>query len=285
MEKHAPPFAPPTAPSAPPLDYDDDDLPIAIVAVATPVPTSSVMDLEAAASPSSSGEGGAPQKQTTTIDRMTNPTDGALSITISSTTHYPDGQRKVEIEYYHIPPDMTREVSDSLERGQMPSSTYMVRMEQQTLPPGSTSDIVTHPPPSTIAVSRTILPPAVNDNSVSRRGCGRRTCSVRWCIVGSLLSGILIVVVIVLVGVFVIQPLYFPQSTDSDSSYVTFPPTFSSQPTPAVTYLLSLQDSNSYATNNGYDDIIHSMASHPSSSPPSLVTYLLSWLVINHCLN
>ncbi len=154
------------------------------------------------------------------------------------------------------------------------------------------SDIVTHPPPSTIAASGTILPPAVTDNSVSRRGCGRRTCSVRWCIVGSLLSGILIAVVIVLVGVFVIQPLYFPQSTDSDSSYVaiatpdyTFPPTFSSQPTPAVTYLLSLQDSNSYATNNGYDDIIHSMASYPSSSPPSLVTYLLSWLVINHCLN
>ncbi len=129
MEKHSPPFAPPTAPSAPPLDYDDDDLPIAIVAVATPVPTSSVMDLEAA------GEGGAPQKQTTnttttTTDRMTNPTDGSLSITINSTTHYPNGQRKVEIEYYHVPPDMTREVSDSLESGQMPSSTYMVRMEQ-----------------------------------------------------------------------------------------------------------------------------------------------------------
>ena len=221
----APPPPPPPIsvniePSAPPVDYDDLQPPIAIVAVATPLPLS-VMELGSVASPSSSSStNAAATTHTTTIDRIPNPTDGSLSITINSTTHYPNGYREVKIEYYHIPPNMAREVSNSLENGHMPSSSYMIRMEQQTLPPG-TEDLTTHPPPLNTALvassGSTILQPVVRSGNVYYRR-GRTSCSIRWCITCTLLCGLLFAVIIVLVGVFVIQPWYFPSSMNNEGS-------------------------------------------------------------------
>ena len=76
-----------------------------------------------------------PHTTSTTIDRITNANDGSLSITVKVTTHYSHGYRTLKIEHYHIPSDMARVVSESLDYGQMPSSSYLTMEGQHTLPP------------------------------------------------------------------------------------------------------------------------------------------------------
>ncbi|KAL7432121.1 hypothetical protein ACHAXH_002891 [Discostella pseudostelligera] len=137
-------------PSAPPMEYDDD-VPIAVATpIPIPIPPPAALATQAAA-PASSEKSPhekmdeempppplsvTPNTTTTAIDRSINTRDGSLSIAINTTTLLPNGHQERKIEYYRIPRKKAKEISAALDNGQMPATSYMIRMKQQSLPPG-----------------------------------------------------------------------------------------------------------------------------------------------------
>jgi hypothetical protein len=212
------------------MEYDD--LPIAVpIAVVSPPASTAAASAPAFSPhideemPSAAAAAAAPDTTTTTIDRSTNTRDGSLSISINTTTHYPNGHRERKIEYYRIPRNMVARISTALDTGHMPATSYLIRMEQQSLPPG-TADLPLHQPPSSSllssqnAVVPTTLAAAAAAGSIRQsqnhrhhygRSCGICACStITFCIVIS--------IVIIIVAVFVIQPwnmMVHPSSSTS----------------------------------------------------------------------
>ncbi|KAL3756961.1 hypothetical protein ACHAWU_007340 [Discostella pseudostelligera] len=130
------------------MEYDD--LPIA---VATPIPLQPPAALATEAAPAPASSEKSPHKMdedeemppplsaasnttTTAIDRSINMRDGSLSIAINTTTLLPNGHQERKTEYYRIPRKKAKEISAALDNGQMPAKSYMIRMKQQSLPPG-----------------------------------------------------------------------------------------------------------------------------------------------------
>ncbi|KAL9187131.1 hypothetical protein ACHAXT_010851 [Thalassiosira profunda] len=123
------------APSAPPAAISST-LPTVI---ATPVtsastPAATAPPLAAATTTNAGGN----------VERTTN-ADGSLTVRITTTRTQPNGYREVTTEHFHIPAGVVSTVALSLDQGDPPSSLYMTRMEQQTLPPG-TGEVTTRPP-------------------------------------------------------------------------------------------------------------------------------------------
>ena len=132
-------------------DNDNLDLPTAVATLVPPPPNiyGEVLD-------------DLPHTTTTIVDRLTNAHDGTLSITVKNTTFYHNGYRAFKIDHYQIPSNMAREVSESLDNGQMPSSSYMTMMGQHTLPPGMPE----------VLVRSDASPPSGNDNGIASGGGG-----------------------------------------------------------------------------------------------------------------
>jgi hypothetical protein len=126
------------------MEYDDLPIAVPIAVVASPAATAATASAVAISphideempSPSSTLSAAAPNTTTTTIDRSINTRDGSLSIAINTTTLLPNGHQERKIEYYRIPRKKAKEISAALDNGQMPATSYMIRMKQQSLPPG-----------------------------------------------------------------------------------------------------------------------------------------------------
>ena len=129
------PSAPPVTTSSMPDDRSSlDAMPTAIAttAVATMVP-----NIEAARVPSFVSRSLA-DGRTGNMERTTNPTDGSLSVKVTTTTHQPNGYREMTTEYFHIPSHMATTVSMAMDvAGQPPSSLYRTNVQHQILPPSS----------------------------------------------------------------------------------------------------------------------------------------------------
>ena len=129
------PSAPPVTASSMPDDRSSlDAMPTAIAttAVATMVP-----NIEAARVPSFVSRSLA-DGRTGNMERTTNPTDGSLSVKVTTTTHQPNGYREMTTEYFHIPSHMATTVSMAMDvAGQPPSSLYRTNVQHQILPPSS----------------------------------------------------------------------------------------------------------------------------------------------------
>lgn len=201
-----------SSPTAPPMEYlvDGDDLPIA-VAVAIPPPSTPTATRDEAIPPTSA----AAPNVIITIDRSSNVLrDGSLSLTINTTTHYPNGHRERKIEYYRIPRNMVRKVSAALDNGNnMPNTSYLVRMEQQSLPPGTTDLPMHPPPPTTTTTAGTILQQhgytgvvGMQQHHHHHLGSNGRKCGICWCTTCTLCIGTTLVIGIILVALFVVKP-------------------------------------------------------------------------------
>mmetsp|Transcript_35544 Transcript_35544/g.81281 ORF Transcript_35544/g.81281 Transcript_35544/m.81281 type:complete len:393 (-) Transcript_35544:141-1319(-) len=119
-------------PSAPPLAATASAIPVASALHSLPVAT----PLGPPAPPAAAAQSSAASHGNSTIEKTANP-DGSLSVKVTTTNTLPNGLREVTIEYFQIPTHMASSVSAGIDAGEPPSGLYLTKMEQQTLPPGT----------------------------------------------------------------------------------------------------------------------------------------------------
>ena len=120
-------------PSAPPLPATAS-IPVASALhapVSTPVATPLGKPAAQPAAQSSAASNG-----NRTIEKTANP-DGSLSVKVTTTNTLSNGSREITIEYFQIPAHMASSASAGIDAGEPPSGLYLTKMEQQTLPPGT----------------------------------------------------------------------------------------------------------------------------------------------------
>ena len=121
-------------PSAPPLGATAS-IPVAS-ALHAPAPMPVATPIGPPAPPAAAPQSSAAAHGNSTIEKTANP-DGSLSVKVTTTNTLSNGSSEITIEYFQIPAHMASSVSAGIDAGEPPSGLYLNKMEQQTLPPGT----------------------------------------------------------------------------------------------------------------------------------------------------